>query len=58
MKTTTKKKAITKFYATLKEAERYQDRLYSQYDSVKLVQFPRFGEEGAYSWEVSNEESR
>ena len=44
---------ITKFYNTLKKAERYQNRLYSRYDTVRLVKFPRFTESGFYTWLVS-----
>lgn len=43
---------ITKSYGTLEQAEAYQNRLYSQYDHVRLVRFPRFGEAGQYVWEV------
>jgi hypothetical protein len=41
---------ITKTYKTLKLAERYQNRLYNKYNSVQLVSFPRFSEEGQYVW--------
>lgn len=36
-----------------KEAEQKQQQLYTQYNNVKLVQFPMFGESGTYIWEVS-----
>jgi hypothetical protein len=46
-------KRITKTYKTLKQAERYQNRLYNKYNSVQLVSFPRFSEDGEYVWEVA-----
>lgn len=44
---------IVKTYKTLKQAERYQNRLYSKYSTVRLVAFPTFSEEGRYVWEVA-----
>jgi hypothetical protein len=46
-------KRIKKTYKTLKQAERYQNRLYNKYNSVQLVSFPRFSEDGEYVWEVA-----
>ena len=46
-------KTITKTYKTLKQAERYQNRLYNKYGTVRLVKWPRFTEEGVYVWEVA-----
>ena len=43
---------ITKRFQTLKQAERYQWRLYNQYRHVQLILFPVFGEEGIYAWNV------
>lgn len=43
---------ITKQYKTLKQAERYQNRLYGKYNHVRLVQWPSFTEAGTYTWEV------
>jgi hypothetical protein len=43
-----------KFFATLKQAERYQNRLYNQFHTVTLVQFPSVTESGVYVWKVSN----
>ena len=48
-----KPKTIEKKCETLKAAERFQNRLYDQYDSVKLVRFPRYSENGTYAWEVA-----
>lgn len=45
-------KTITKTYKTLKQAESYQNRLYNKYNTVRLVSFPRFSEEGVYVWQV------
>jgi len=46
-------KAIYRLCHTLDEAERFQFRLYSKYDSVQLVKAPMFDEFGIYSWRVS-----
>jgi hypothetical protein len=46
-------KAINKYLETMKQAERYQNRLYSQYDTVRLVDFPVLSENGVYKWQVS-----
>lgn len=43
---------ITKSFATLAQAEAYQQSLYNRFDHVQLVNFPRFSEEGQYTWEV------
>ncbi len=45
-------KTITKTYETQKQAERYQNRLYGKYNTVRLVRWPRFTEAGKYTWEV------
>lgn len=47
------KKQLTKKCKTMKEAERYQNRLYKKYNLVQLVVFPRFSEEGDYIWVVA-----
>jgi hypothetical protein len=49
MKNTT---TIKKQFQTIKQAERYQERLYNKYDSVNLKSFPMFQEQGTYTWEV------
>lgn len=43
---------IGKHLKSLKEAERYQNRLYNQFDYVRLVSYPLFSEEGDYIWNV------
>lgn len=43
---------IAKTFDTLRQAERFQSRLYDKYESVRLVLFPRFSEAGKYVWEV------
>lgn len=53
MTTITKYFAITKNFDSLKKAERYQNRLYNQYDIVRLIKAPRFTEDGQYVWNVS-----
>jgi len=45
-------KTISKHYTTLKQAERHQERLYNQYDYVRLIRSP-LGEDGIYVWEVA-----
>ena len=45
-------KTISKTFTTRKQAERYQSRLYNQYDSVTLVKAPMFSESGVYVWNV------
>lgn len=45
-------KAIAKKFKTLKQAERFQNKLYDKYEQVKLVAWPGFQEEGWYTWNV------
>ncbi len=44
---------ITKYCQTLRQAERFQNKLYDEYDTVRLVRSPLFEEEGLYIWNVS-----
>lgn len=44
---------ITKYFKTIKQAERYQNSLYGKLNYVVLVSFPLWGEEGQYTWEVA-----
>lgn len=46
---------VRKYFKTRKEAEKYYLRLCDCNHSVKLVDFPRFSEDGYYVWEVSND---
>ena len=46
-------KIITKHCNYLRQAEAYQQRLYGKYNSVQLVNFPRFNTAGYYTWRVS-----
>lgn len=46
-------KQIKKHCSSLQQAERYQNRLYNKYDSVKLVSFPFCSDEGLYVWSVA-----
>lgn len=45
-------KTISKHFASLKEAEKYQSRLINKWDYVQLVQLPLFRENGLYMWNV------
>lgn len=45
-------KLISKHFSSLKEAEKYQSKLVNEWDCVRLVQFPIFGESGKYVWHV------
>lgn len=45
---------IRKHYDTIRQAERYQNRLYSRFHYVRLIRFPLCaGETGWYVWEVN-----
>jgi len=44
---------ITKYFRSIKQAEKYQMSLYSKFPYVKLASFPVYSEEGQYTWEVS-----
>lgn len=43
---------IDKYCDTLKQAEDFQDDLYDEYESVRLIGFPSFSESGLYVWTV------
>lgn len=47
-----KGRLIYKEYKTMRGAERYLSRLYNEYDSVNLVDFPKYGESGIYVFKV------
>ena len=47
-------KTISKHFDSLKKVEKYQNRLYNKYDSVKLVSFPHFCESGMYIFIVND----
>lgn len=47
-----KGRLIYKEYKTMRGAERYLSRLYNEYDSVNLVDFPKCGESGIYVFKV------
>jgi hypothetical protein len=47
-----KMKQISKTYKTLAAAERYQNRLYGQYNIVRLIHYPLMSEDGLYIWNV------
>ena len=44
-------RTITRTFATIKEAEHYQQKLYARYDYVRLIGSPRFNEYGKYTWD-------
>ena len=41
----------------MQQAEKYQNRLYNKYNSVKLVAFPQNDKAGFYIWEVEGQYS-
>lgn len=47
-----KTRIITKHYDKLRQAEAYQTRLCNRYDYVRLIGWPRFTNNGNYTWEV------
>jgi hypothetical protein len=47
-----KGRLIYKEYKSMKSAERYMNRLYNEYDYVRLVDFPKGSEKGVYVFEV------
>jgi hypothetical protein len=51
-KENTKVETITRHFCTLKQAERFLNRLYDKYESVRCVRSPLFSEEGYYYYEV------
>ena len=50
-------KRIRRFFNWMQQAEKYQNRLYTKYDSVKLVAFPQNDKAGFYIWEVEGQYS-
>jgi len=49
---------ISRTLETLQQANRYQFKLYQQWDSVRLVSAPMFSEAGQYIWAVANGDRR
>ncbi len=43
-----------KYFKTMKQAERYRNKLYSAFNHVQLIEFPIFSEEGWYVFEIGN----
>lgn len=45
---------LTRYFASFKKAEAYQEQLYKTYASVKLIHYPRWEPRGngTYAWEV------
>ena len=50
-------KQIKRFFNWMRDAEKFQNRLYNKYNSVKLVRYPQFDKAGFYVWEVSGQYS-
>jgi hypothetical protein len=44
---------IRKYFKSIKQAEKYQNKLYNKYNYVRLIQSPIFTEDGLYEWHVS-----
>lgn len=51
-------RTIKKTFKTLKQAERYHNRVQNDYHYARLVRSPRFTEAGDYAWEVATVEER
>ena len=47
---------IARTLDTIQQANRYQWKLYQQWDSVQLISAPIFREQGIYVWTVANSE--
>lgn len=51
-------KRIKRFFNWQQQAEKFQNRLYNKYNSVKLVAFPsQLDKAGFYVWEVAGQYS-
>ena len=46
-------KIIRKYLKTLKQAEKYRDKLYNKYSTVEAIGWPLFTEAGVYTFRVS-----
>jgi hypothetical protein len=44
---------IQKHFKTLKQVEKFQSKLYNQYNTVKLIFFPVCSESGIYTFFVN-----
>jgi len=45
---------ISKRFNSIKQAERYQNKLYNTFNYVQLISYPVWSEDGLYIWEISN----
>ena len=45
-------KRIEKYFNSMKQAEKFLNKLYDKYDFVQLVSFPMFSEMGTYVFSV------
>ena len=51
-------KRVKRFFNWQQQAEKFQNRLYNKYNSVKLVAFPpQLDKAGFYVWEVNGQYS-
>jgi hypothetical protein len=48
-------KKVRRFFNWQQEAEKFQNRLYTKYNSVKLNIIPPIGRAGFYVWEVDGQ---
>lgn len=48
------KKTITRWFSLYDSAELFLNKLYQEYDYVRLISSPMFSEAGYYTWEVGN----
>ena len=47
-------KTISHFFKSSRQASKFQQQLYSKYNSVELISFPSFSENGIYKWIVKH----
>lgn len=45
-------KQIKRYFDSIKQAERFLNKLYDKYNFVQLVSFPMYGENGTYIFSV------
>lgn len=45
-------KHLTRYCETIKQAEAIEDKLYDQYQTVSLIGWPLFSQDGIYVWAV------
>lgn len=45
-------KYVKQHFSSLKQAEKYLNKLYSKYDHVRIISCPMFTEAGSYTFEI------